>query len=216
MALASISRSAAAAGLQPQPPPWLTDEMLRPLVEINALALQLVCRRAREPDHSAPAPAMLRDLEGLWTALDDSALQRIAHCPFVLIDGGIIGADVGVEGTGTVRDAVRVAGFFGGAEGGSLARLYATFCWHLARTHRLAARMMLGMSSQYADIVRGFTLRELERFAESQARMLQPRWPERTDVWAGLLTAAIQDDQIAIERARLRGLHLLASANWPA
>jgi hypothetical protein len=203
------------AALQPPIPPWLTEEMLRPLIEINELALQLLCRHVREPHSGASAPAMLRDLEGLWCALDERALQQVARCPYVLIDGAINRADVTLARIDAVRDAQRVAGFFAGADGRSLARRYATFCWHLARTHRLAARMLLGMSAQGAERVRGLTLRELEQFADAQALVLRPRWPERADVWRALLTAALQYDRAAIERARLRGLQLLATEDWP-
>jgi hypothetical protein len=86
-----------------------------------------------------------------------------------------------------------------------------TYGWHLARSRPAAARILLGMSPVCAERIAGCTLRQIAVLAEQHPEWLQPRWSARLPVWRELLRAAICGDDAALERARMRGLQLLAA-----
>jgi hypothetical protein len=85
------------------------------------------------------------------------------------------------------------------------------YAWHLACSQGSAARLLLGMPAASALLIRHYTLRQIQTLAESRTEWLKPRWPARVQVWRELLLAAASGEPPALERARLRGLTLLAS-----
>jgi len=86
-----------------------------------------------------------------------------------------------------------------------------TYAWHLARSHEAAARLLLGMPAPTAAAINDYTLRQIHTLAESHTQWLTPRWPTRVQVWRELLLAAASGEPLVLERARLRGLTLLAA-----
>ncbi|MBV8445548.1 MAG: hypothetical protein JOZ92_06495, partial [Candidatus Dormibacteraeota bacterium] len=97
-----------------------------------------------------------------------------------------------------------------------VARLVFTYAWHLARCEPSAARLLLGMSAASATLISGYTLRQIQVLAERRLDWLRPRWPARVEVWRDLLIAAASGEGPALERARLRGLTLLAAETFQA
>src|SRR4029077_12287890 len=112
-----------------------------------------------------------------------------------------------------VGDAAQGAytAFFTVPAAAEVARLVFTYAWHLARSQAAAARLLLGMTAPSAALMRVYPLRQVQALAESRQEWLQPRWPARVQVWRELLLAAASGEGAALERARLRGLTLLAA-----
>jgi len=92
-----------------------------------------------------------------------------------------------------------------------VARLVFIYAWHLARSQAVAARLLLGMPATSAALIGHYTLRQIQALAESHPDWLRPRWPARVQVWRELLLAASGGESPVLERARLRGLTLLAA-----
>ncbi|MGH8150875.1 MAG: hypothetical protein ACRETB_13005 [Steroidobacteraceae bacterium] len=203
---------------------WLRAEILDTLAELNEQCLELICEQAAA---SAPrsGPGLLAELEALWGALDMASRRRAARCPFLLVDAGFGRAGCrpwrDARGTGApipralgVRDRDWPAApraFFTVPRTVPVARLLLAYAWHLARSERVAAQLFLGMSARCADRVAGCTLRQVIQIAESEPQLLEPRWPDRHEVWRELLAAAIGTETAALERFRIRGFQLLAA-----
>lgn len=205
----------AAAGHLWVPEAFFADEAFAPVVEINEQALLALRDLALGGCARADLPGALRPL---WEALDEPALHRMARCPYSLVDAGF--ADPGrwtpARG-GLVCDAAgRGTGFFAAAEAQPLARLLLTYAWHLARTQRLAARLVLGMSASCAETIASLTLAQVCRIADREPERLTPRWMSRLDAWRQLLEAAISGESVQLEHAQLRGLQMLAGEAWRA
>ena len=188
----------------------LHGEALESLTELNEQCLELLAEHAARP--ASPDRPLLSSLRDLWLALDPAARRRAASCPYLLVDPGF--SDVrNWLGGNAIHDATRpaVTAFFGGARAGTVLRLTLTYGWHLARSRPSAARLLLGMPPACAERIAACTLRQVEALAEHHLEWLQPRWPTRLQAWRELLAAAIQGEGPALERARTRGLQLLAA-----
>jgi hypothetical protein len=195
------------------PERWFEDEAFAPIPEINELALRQARRRAQSA--AAGGDALLRELRGLWCALDDAALVRVARCPYLLVDAGF--ADPmrwHFEGAPGVRDAERLHGVFCGEGASELARLVFTYSWHLARAHRHAARLAFGMSVECIELIAAFTPNQIMQIADRHPYWVGPRWPRRIGTWRMLLHAALDHDPRSLELAQLAGLRMLAGEAW--
>jgi hypothetical protein len=191
---------------------WLQDEALETLVELNELSLNLLAEQAAA--RGAAAGLLLRQVADSWHSFDAAARRRAASCPYLLVDAGF--ADPlrwRLPPAPQVGDAAHAAysAFFTVPAATMLARLVFTYAWHLARTQTAAARLLLGMPAPSAVLIRHYTLCEIQLLAESHLEWLRPRWPARVQVWRELLTAAAAGEPAPLERARLRGLTLLAA-----
>jgi len=192
---------------------WLHAKALDTLAELNEQCLELLCDQAASPGRARPV--LLAGLEALWRGLDTAARRRAARCPFLLLDAGFMGTgSLPWQREPGVRDLDRPdipGAFFTVPRTIQVARLVLTYAWHLARSESAAARLFLGMSSQCAERVAACTLRQVIQVAESEPRLLEPRWPERLGVWRELLVAAASTEPSAMDRFRMRGLQLLAA-----
>jgi len=190
---------------------WLRPETLESLVELNELCLALLAEQATV--RGASASLLLRQVGELWCALDAAARRRAAACPYLLIDAGF--ADPlrwRLPPAPQVADAHGAyPSFFSVPAATELARLVFTYAWHLARSQSAAARLLLGLPATNATLIAHYTLRQIQLLAESHPEWLRPRWPARVQFWRELLLAAAPGESPALERARLRGLMLLAA-----
>jgi hypothetical protein len=191
---------------------WLHGETLESLTELNEQCLELLAEHAARLE--AVRFPLLHSLRDLWAALDHVARQRAATCPYLIVDAGF--ADVrnwGCVGHHVIHDSQSpaMACFFGGPRATTVLRLALTYGWHLARSRPSAARLLLGMPQMCADRIAACTLRQIETLADRHLEWLQPRWPQRLGVWRELLVNASGGDASALERARMRGLQLLAA-----
>jgi hypothetical protein len=191
---------------------WLPAETLASLVDINELALTVMAEQAGVRGAS-PGP-LLRLVGERWPLMDAASRRRAASCPYLLVDAGFTDAPRWRRPGGhAVWDAGQraYASFFGVPAATSLARLVFIYAWHLARSKQPAARLLLGMPAASAALIGHYTLRQIDALAESHVEWLRPRWPARVQVWRELLLAAASGEMPALERARLRGLTLLAA-----
>lgn len=209
----SVGRPAAARIWVPEA--LLEDETFAPVVEINEQALAALQQLALAGEGSRWP--LLRELRSLWQELDGAALGRAARCPYVLLDAGFADPCRWLAARGReVCDVQRPEALFAPREALPIARLLLIYAWHLARTRRLAARFVLGMSASGAEALAGCTLAQITRVAEGRPDWLVPRWPQRLDAWRQLLQAALGDESAGLEQAQLRGLQMLAGEAWRA
>jgi hypothetical protein len=90
-----------------------------------------------------------------------------------------------------------------------LTRATLMLAWQMIRTDTDAARVILGMADEVADIIGTLQLTELDRIADRRHRHLEPRWANRPIVWHSLLSAALAPESAAIQRVDAYGLQLL-------
>jgi hypothetical protein len=201
---ADVSESALLA------PGWLRPETLESLLELNEMAFALLAAQAAE--RGAPAVPLAASVTAVWRRLDAAARRRAAACPYLLLDAGFADAQrwgAPVAQVSEVREALPP--FFTVPAALEAARLVFTYAWHLARTQPAAARLLLGMRAPCAAAIGQCSLRQAFTLGESHAAWLRPRWSARPEVWQELLVAAASGEEVALERARLHGLTLLAA-----
>lgn len=191
---------------------WLHGETLESLVELNEQCLELLAGQAAQP-HGVEQP-LLRELSDYWARLDGAARQRAAACPYLIVDAGFADArNWAWVSSHAIHESVIPAApaFFSGPRAVAVLRLALTYGWHLARSRPSAARLLLGMPAACAERISGCTLRQIESLADHHIDWLQPRWPTRLAAWRELLAMAIAGEGPDLERARMRGLQLLAA-----
>jgi hypothetical protein len=191
---------------------WLHAGALDSLLELNELCLALLAEQAAA--RGGAASALLQQLGELWRGLDAAARHRAAACPYLLLDAGF--ADPlrwQLPPARQVGDAVadRYGCYFTVPAAAEVARLVFMYAWHLARSQAAAARLLLGMPAACATLIGRCTLGQIQALAETHPEWLRPRWPGRVQVWRELLQAATRGEALPLERARLRGLTLLAA-----
>jgi len=191
---------------------WLRAGALDSLIELNELCLSLLAEQAAV--RSSPPSGLLQQLAELWHRLDGASRHRAAACPYLLLDAGF--ADPlrwQVPPAPQVGDGAsqRYTCYFTVPAATEVARLVFIYAWHLARSQAAAARLLLGMPESSAALIGHYTLRQIQTLAENHLEWLRPRWPARVQVWRELLLAAAAGEVTALERARLRGLTLLAA-----
>lgn len=192
--------------------------LLGPVADINERMLECL-RHAALADAAGPPglaavaslpPPLLSLPAPLWQALDAAALRRLAACPYLLIDVGFGQPERWERWLPcAVRDAP-AAGYFQGPEGVALVRRTLVFAWHLARSNRLGARVLLGMSPRAAERIAESRLQDLDTLAERGCPWAAPRWERQPQIWRQLLAAAA-GPQAQLRQAQLHGLQLLAA-----
>ncbi|MGH8144581.1 MAG: hypothetical protein ACREU2_18980, partial [Steroidobacteraceae bacterium] len=146
--------------------------LLQPIADINQRMLEGLQALALAPAASgAHGPPRLVALLGEeWRRLEPLTLQRLAHCPYLLMDAGF-GAPECWERlpVSAVQDAPAYSGYFAGPDGVALVRGTLLLAWHLARSNRLGARVLLGMNARSAERIGACRLQDLEALAERGA-----------------------------------------------
>jgi hypothetical protein len=191
---------------------WLRSEAFESLVELNAQCLQLLAEQALTRE--GQGNLLLRQVADIWRALDSSARRRAAACPYLLVDVGFSDSSRWRWADGRhVNDGApaNYASFFTVPRAPGVARQVFIYAWHLARTQNAAARLLLGMPAHCTNLIGACTLPQIHELAERHPEWLKPRWPSRVKVWRELLLAAASGEGVALERARMHGLQLLAA-----
>ncbi|HEY6452471.1 MAG TPA: hypothetical protein VIX87_07710 [Steroidobacteraceae bacterium] len=210
--------TAAAPPAMPLAGRW-DSAMLVPVAELNELMLQILRAAAAAPavptagGTACAPPRLVTGLRERWCALNGSAQPRLARCPYLLLDAGFasrerwdrLAMQRGVMDGGAVR------GCFAGPSGVALVRRTLVFAWHLARSNRLSARVLLGMSAECAERIADSALKDLEALAELSPPWVAPRWEQQPAVWRQMIRAALDGRPVALRRVQLRGLQLLAA-----
>jgi hypothetical protein len=193
---------------------WLHGEPLESVAELNDQCLELLVEQAS--DGGASRHPLLHELADLWKSLDLRARQRAVGCPYLIVDAGFADPRNWAPGNAIHETRGSQPPFFMGVRSAAVLRLALTYGWHLARSRPAAARVLLGMSPVCAERIAACTLRQVVLLADQRPEWLQPRWSQRLPVWRALLAAAICGDDAALERARMRGLQLLAAESRTA
>jgi hypothetical protein len=192
--------------------PWLGGTALSVLAELNEQCLALLAEEAAEqPDSSQP---LLRELAQLWSSLDAAAMKRAAACPYLLLDTGFGDPARWLWAQGSQvleRQRGPAVPFFTTARASILMRTVLTYGWHLAQNRPSAARLLLAMSPQCVNLLRGYSLMQLSELAEAHPTWLQPRWSQRVRIWREFLMAAMAGEDLPLQHAHLRGLQILAA-----
>jgi hypothetical protein len=190
---------------------WPRPELLPSVAELNAQFIELLVFQSTNLSGSWPLPNELRPL---LASLEPAARRRAAACPYLLVDAGFSDAQRWLWAHGyAVCDSQPVVepSITNIPRGIVLARQVFAYAWHLARSQRAAARVVLGMSQATADVISNYTLVQTMGLADVHPHWLQPRWPRHTRMWRDLVEAAAADDGNVLEQARLRGVQLLAA-----
>jgi hypothetical protein len=162
---------------------------------------------------AAGAPRLVTLLREDWCRLDAKAQRRLSACPYLLLDAGFAQPQrwdwMACAG---VMDETARCGYFAGRSGVALVRRTLLLAWHLARSNRATARVILGMSALSAERIAATRLADLEALAECGPGWIVPRWEQQPNVWRQLIGAACRGQPLLLRQAQLRGLQLLARA----
>jgi hypothetical protein len=188
---------------------WISGAAVQSLLELNAECVQLLAEQARDP-RARPVP-VLRPFAELWRSLTTMARQRLARCPYLLVDLGFADPERWRFRELAVRDLERAAyaAFFNIPRAATVARRVFAFAWDLARTEEVAARFLLGMPAHCTSLIRSLTVRELDELAERHADWLLPRWHRYPKIWRNLLVAARSCEFIPLQRVVNHGYDLI-------
>lgn len=188
------------------------SEVFESLFELNGQCLELLAEQALA--QTSQGNLLLRQVSEIWRTLDESARERAAACPYLLVDVGFSdpirwrSAD-----SQHVSDSVRASygSFFTVPRAAAVARQVFIYAWHLARSKDPAAQFLLGMPAHCTQLVSACTFPQMHELAEKNPEWLRPRWPTRVKIWRQLLLAAASGEVVALENARMHGLQLLAA-----
>jgi hypothetical protein len=187
------------------------SEALNSLAELNAQCLELLFEQAL----TLPAQAnlFLHNVSEMWRTLDVQSRQRVASCPYLLIDAGFGDPD---HWRWLDERHVNEAPpppynvFFTVPRAPTVARQIFMYVWHLAQSKDLTAQLLLGVPAPCARLISACTLREVHGLAERHPDWLRPRWPDKVKLWRELLLAAASGEPLALQGAYMHGMQLLA------
>jgi hypothetical protein len=152
------------------------------------------------------------ELRAEWRQLPRAGLQRLATCPYLLVDAAFATPTHWRELLkAAVQDAAR-APVSMDPVGTDLVRRTLVLAWHLTRANPLAACIRLGMSHECIELIAARSLHQLEAVADTRPTWVRPRWENRVEVWRQLLYAARDDQSARLRQLQLRGLQLLAGS----
>src|ERR1700691_580581 len=183
--------------------------LLGPVAEINEQMLE--CLRLMAVDNAPQAPRLVTLLREDWQRLELKAQRRLSACPYLLLDAGFAQPQRWdwMASAGVMEATPRCAYFAGhGAVG--LVRRTLVLAWHLARSNRVTARVILGMSPLSAERIAATRLTDLESLAELAPGWITPRWEQQPNVWRQLIAAGCRGQPLQLRQVQLRGLQLLA------
>jgi hypothetical protein len=193
-------------------PSWMHSESISSLVELNGQCLELLAEQAfAQP---AQGNLLLRQVGEIWRTLDESARQRAAACPYLLVDAGFSDSVRWRWSEGErVSEATPTpcATFFTVPRAPAVTYQVFMYAWYLARSKNTAAHLLLGMPAHCTQLIGACTLSQIHELAERHPDWLRPRWLSRVRVWRELLLAAASGEVVALENARMHGLQLLAA-----
>jgi hypothetical protein len=186
--------------------------LLGPVAEINEQMLE--CLRLMAVDDAPDAPRLVTLLREDWRRLDVKAQRRLSTCPYLLLDAGFAQPQLwDWMASARVMDATPRCAYFTGRGGVALVRRTLVFAWHLARSNRVTARVILGMNTLSAERIAACRLADLEALAELSPGWITPRWEQQPNVWRQLIAAGCRGHALLLRQAQLRGLQLLAHAS---
>ncbi len=200
------------------------------LLRLNVDFLKLLLRCSQVPAGASQAlrqPLHLPTVQATALAqCPEAGLQRMAACGFSLFSLSLHRADIWQQA------AARCAAVPGPHYGIPLAVPNADdetsqictgfvecalfFAWHLAQQQPRHARLLLGMSEDCAAIVARLELWQCRQIAQTQRRLLSPRWRHHPYFWPDLLRYGNNGDHQDFKFACLLGSQLMAQDLEPS
>jgi hypothetical protein len=180
---------------------------------INLQFLQLLSGQANPAGGEACGlrTPLVPALRSEWRRLSHQALQRLATCPYLLIDAAFaVPARWRELLLGAVQDADPEPPGQPDPASVELVRRTMVLAWHLARSNPLAARIALGMCGECTALIAARNLHQLEAVASKRPLWVRPRWEDQVEVWRQLLRAAADDHAERLRLLQLRGVQLMA------
>jgi hypothetical protein len=175
-------------------------QSLEPIYDLNRRMFALLTASDRDGaehpdfDPKTSVAVVLREIE-------PPARQRLALCPFLLLDASFHNASKWRRADAQSEPAVatqsidepytRVL---------ALARATCLVAWYLARTNPIAARLVLGVSRECARVIAESGLTDLEEIAARliRERLFKPRWHDRPEVWHRLIRLALNAPHVPV------------------
>jgi len=199
---------------------WLAGDVLDAALRVSLRDLNarfLDCLR-RMPEEELELLGFVPAVARLLRATDAHSTLLIAACPYALFDAAFRRheywhAMCAGAGAGTVAVSGEDAALppEHQQEYVTLTEMALFFAWHLATTNLLATRLVLGMSTATAELIRSSTLPAITGAVRTRRRLLRPRWPERTLFWRRLLAITPQSSFEEATVAQLTGIQLMAT-----
>jgi hypothetical protein len=198
---------------------WLAGDVLDAALRVSLRDLNarfLDCLR-RMPEEELGLLGFVPAVARLMRATDADSTPLIAACPYALFDAAFRRheywyAMCASAGTPAVPEEDAALPAEHQQEYVTLTEMALFFAWHLATTNLLATRLVLGMSTATAELIRSSTLPTITGVVRIRRRLLRPRWPERTLFWRRLLAITPQSSFEEATVAQLTGIQLMATA----
>jgi len=197
---------------------WLAGDVLNAALRVSLRDLNarfLDCLR-RMPEEELELLGFVPAVARLLRATNAHSTRVIAACPYALFDAAFRRHEYWhamCAGAGTLAASEEDAGLPAEhqQEYLTLTEMALFFAWHLATTNLLATRLVLGMSTATAELIRSSTLPAITGVVRIRPRLLRPRWPERTLFWRRLLAITPQSSFEEATVAQLTGIQLMAT-----
>jgi len=170
----------------------------RQLAELNLHFLNLFARDAVFPDF----------VQTQMRSLSADAKRSMSQCPFPLFLLPLQDAVL------PCNEHVNPAPLSGLQEINAQTQWVASvvfFAWHLAQTHVLALRYLLGVDDRTANTLRRLSIADLQRVAERVIGRVSVRWVHHKFFWPNLMRFARAKDRTRLQMALLLGRQLFAT-----
>ena len=191
-------------------------DALIPIRELNERCIDLLAQTGRASSSSTLEWTLA--FKGLLTVGRTEARRHVAQCPYLLVDFALSDTEwwLALQRHSKRAPRQRIGDeLFAKRPAIHLARDVLVLAWHTARSENVAARVLMGLTSDVAGIIRTLPLGEINRIAEQQFRCLRPRWEDRPFVWKTLLMAAHAGDTQTLGALDIHALALLLSEMIP-
>jgi hypothetical protein len=190
--------------------------LMGPISELNEQLLEsmrtmAIAHEAADESGGHGAPRLVQLTQELWQRCDAGAVRRLSVSPYLLLDLGFAqqGQWHSLRPEGVMDQGARDS-YFRGAAGIALLRRTLHLAWHVARSNRFMAGVVLGMHPAVAACLAAKGLKELEGLAELAPSWMVPRWERQPLVWRQMIQAACTGQPSALRAVYMRGWQLLA------
>lgn len=185
---------------------------LAALHEINGRCLDLLAHAART---GAFAPfSLVAEIREALLASTPESRRRAAHRNFLLVDLEFRNPEWWQAVSRFPEQPFRGKTIhcpFARRSAIRLTRATLMAAWQAIHSDSDASCILLAMDRDVANVIAHVPITTLDRIADRRHRHLQPRWPDRPEIWRGLLQAAEHEDRRKSHVVDVHGLQLLSS-----
>lgn len=182
-----------------------SHEAMRSVYEVNELFLSWLMRANGLTEFE-------RAIESQLAGMTADSLRLAAECPFLLIDAKFQDIRAWRQVLEQLRDGELPhqpdSDRYDSSRVG-LARSTFFAAWYIVHRWPSSAELLVGATEEVIASISSIELTRLAALAESRPGWITPRWPDRPDVWAQLLSAATNASHRESASLRQRALQLL-------